>query len=111
MNTWLATHPSYQYAWISPGDRARNQIDCIMINKRFRTCISNARAYPGADVNSDHNPVIAKFKIHLRALKHPTGKPWFLIDALKNPDINAKFYEAVLEKLSQNRNEHNSQNQ
>ena len=111
MNTWFAAHPRHRYTWISPGDRARNQIDCIMINKRFGTCISNARAYPGTDVSSDHNPVIAKFKIHLRALKRSKRKPWFLIDALKNPEINAKFFAAALEKLSKNRNKQNSQNQ
>jgi len=34
-----------------------------MINERYRSSVSNARAYPGADANSDHNPVIANIKI------------------------------------------------
>jgi len=46
-----------------PGDRTRNQIDYIMINERYRSSVSDARAYPGADANSDHNPVIANIKI------------------------------------------------
>ena len=63
MNTWFAAHPIRRYAWARPGDRTRNQIDYIMINERYRSSVSNARAYPGADANSDHNPVIANTNI------------------------------------------------
>ena len=68
-NTWFETHPRQKYIWIGPGDRARNQIDYIMINERYRTYISNARPYPGADANSDHNPVSANIKIYLKVKK------------------------------------------
>ncbi len=27
MNTWFDVHPRHRYTWVSPGDRARNQID------------------------------------------------------------------------------------
>ena len=90
-NTWFKTHPRRRYTWISPGDRARNQIDYIMINEGHRTYISNARAYPGADANSDHNPVIANIKIYLKVKKCSKRKPTFSLDALHNPEIGAKF--------------------
>ena len=110
-NACFVTHPRHRCTCTIPGDRARNRIDYIVINKKFRTCICNARACPGAKASSDHNPVIAKFKIHLRSLKRPKRKPRFFIDALKNPGLNTKFFAVLLEKLLQNRNEQNSQYQ
>ena len=40
-----------------------------MINQRFRNCLKQARTYPGADINSDHNPVIIRFKVKLMKIK------------------------------------------
>ena len=36
VNTWFKEHPRRIYTWKSPGDRARNQIDYITINERFK---------------------------------------------------------------------------
>ena len=62
MNTWFQQPLCRLYTWKSPGDISRNQIDYIMINQRFRNCVKQARTYPGADINSNHNPVTIKFK-------------------------------------------------
>ena len=70
-NTWFKQHPKNIWTWQSPGDRARNQIDFITINKRFRNAVTLARSYPGADCNSDHVPVVATFNLKLKILKKP----------------------------------------
>ena len=62
MNTWLKQTVCRLHTWQSPGDISRNQIDYIMINKRFKNCVKQARSYPRADRNSDHNPVTIKKK-------------------------------------------------
>ena len=62
-NTWFKPPVRKLYTWKSPGDISRNQIDYIMFNKRFRNCIKQAKTYPGADMNSDHNPVVVKYSI------------------------------------------------
>ena len=49
MNTWFEHHMKNLYAWKSPGDTCRNQIDYIMINERFRNAIARVRTNPGAD--------------------------------------------------------------
>ena len=56
MNMWSQQPLHILYTWKSPGDISRNQIDYIMINQRFKNCVKQARTYPGADINSDHNP-------------------------------------------------------
>lgn len=35
-NTWFKIHPRRQCLWKSPGDRAQNQIDFIMIKQIFQ---------------------------------------------------------------------------
>ena len=69
MNTWFQQPLRRLYTWKSPGDISRNQIDYIMINQTFRNCVKQARTYPGADLNSDHNPVTIKFKVKLKKIK------------------------------------------
>ena len=52
--------------WKSPGDISRNQIDYIRFNERFRNNIKQAKTYPGADMNSDHNPMVVKVNMKLK---------------------------------------------
>ena len=49
----------------NPGDGSRNQIDYILISKRFRNVLLSTKTYPGQDCYSDHFPVAAKFKLEL----------------------------------------------
>ena len=54
------------YTWKSPGDLTRNQIDYILVRSRHRNCIKQCKTYPGADVGSDHNPLIARVSVRLK---------------------------------------------
>lgn len=69
-NTWYRLHKRRIYTWRGPGDNSahivRNQIDHILINKRFRNYVNRVTTYPGADVGSDHNPLVAGTKIKLK---------------------------------------------
>ena len=67
-NTWYKKHPRLLWTWKSPGDRTRNQIDYITINKRFRNAIIDTRTFPGADCYSDHVPVVSELKIRLKRI-------------------------------------------
>ena len=46
-----------------------NQIDYILIDKRYINGIKCSRAYPGADIGSDHNPVVAKIEIRMKKVQ------------------------------------------
>jgi exonuclease III len=80
----LFQHPKRRrYTWKAPGNRARNQIDYIMIHQRWRKSIRNCRTYPGADCNSDHNLLVATFKLRLKARQKHSPILRFDLDALK----------------------------
>ncbi|GFO14662.1 craniofacial development protein 2 [Plakobranchus ocellatus] len=76
-NTWYQNHPRRQWTWKSPGDRNRNKIDYILTQKRFRKAVKTSKSLPGADCDSDHIPVMCKFKIKLKKLRKAKAKPNF----------------------------------
>ncbi|KAL0852617.1 hypothetical protein ABMA27_016929 [Loxostege sticticalis] len=75
MNTCFENHPRRLYTWVMPGDRARNQIDYIAIARRWRSCISNTKTYPGADCGSDHKLLVAEMGIKLKKCHRTLEKP------------------------------------
>jgi hypothetical protein len=92
-NTWFE-HPSRRkYTWRSPGDICRNQIDFIMIKNRFRNSIKQCKTYPGADIGSDHNPVVAKIQIKLKKVQS-TQQPksrTYDVAQLQSSDFRSKY--------------------
>lgn len=48
-------------------DRTRNQIDYVLIEHRFRSSIIDVRRYRGADCETHHFLVVAKFKIKVKS--------------------------------------------
>lgn len=62
-----------------------NQIDHVLIAKRYRSSITDARNYRGADCDTDHFLVICKSHLKLqRASKHFQKAPKFNIEKIKN---------------------------
>lgn len=70
-NTFFKQHPRRLYTWKSPADNkdriTRNQIDFILVGQNLKKYVQTVKTYPGADINSDHNPVVMDF--HMRRLK------------------------------------------
>ena len=53
-------------AWTSPDGEHRNQIDYILCSQRWRSSIQSAKTRQGADCGSDHELLIAKFRLKLK---------------------------------------------
>lgn len=47
----------HKVTWTAPGGKIQNQIDHILIDKKWRNSIKYVRAMRGADVGSDHTLV------------------------------------------------------
>ena len=74
-NTLFQQHKGRLYTWTSPDGQNRNQIDYILCSQRWRTSIQSAKIRPGADYNSDHELLIAKFRLKLKKVGETT-KPF-----------------------------------
>ena len=63
-NTLFQQHKRRLYTWTSPDGQHQNQNDYILCSKRWRSSIQSAKSRPGADCGSDHEFLIAKFRIN-----------------------------------------------
>ena len=50
----------------------QNQIDYILCSQRWRSSIQSAKTRPGADCGSDHELLIAKFRLKLKKVRKTT---------------------------------------
>ena len=65
-NTLFQQHKRRLYIWTSPDGQHRNQIDYILCSQRWRSSIQSAKTRPEADCGSDHELLIAKFRLKLK---------------------------------------------
>ena len=54
------------YTWTSPYGQYQNQIDYILSSQRHRCSLQSAKTRLGADCGSDHELLIAKFRLKLK---------------------------------------------
>ena len=65
-NTFFPQHKRQLYTGTSPDGQHRNQINNILCSWRWRSCIQSAKTRLGADCGSDHELLIAKFRLKLK---------------------------------------------
>ena len=88
-NTLFQQHERKFYTWISPHGQHRNQIDYILCSQRWRSSIQSAKTKPGADCGSDHELLIAKFRLKLKKVGK-TARPF-------SYDLNQIPYDYTVE--------------
>ena len=71
-NTLFQQHKRRLCTWTSPDGRHRNQIDYILCSQRWRSFIQSAKTRPGADYGSDHELLIAKYRLKLKKVEKTT---------------------------------------
>ena len=72
-NTRFQPHKRTLYTWTSPDGQHQNRIDYILCSQRWRSSIQSAKTRPGADCGSDHEILIAKFRLKLKKVGKTTG--------------------------------------
>ena len=75
INTLFQQHKRSLYTWTSPDGQHRNQIDYILCSQRWRSSIQSAKTRLEADCGSDHELLIAKFRLKLKKVG-TTAKPF-----------------------------------
>ena len=71
-NTLFQQHKRRHYTWTSPDGQHQNQTDYILCSQRWRSSIQSANTRPGDDCGSDHELLIAKFRLTLKEVEKTT---------------------------------------
>ena len=67
-NTWSKKTKRRLYTWKASGDWSRHQLDYILVKYRFRNSVKDVQTLPGADIDSDHNLLVAKVRTSLKKI-------------------------------------------
>ena len=70
--TLFQQHKRRLYTWTSPDGQHQNQIDYVLCTQRWRSSIQSTKTRPGADCGSDHELLIAKFRLKLKKIGKTT---------------------------------------
>ena len=87
--TLFQQHKRRPYTWTSLDDQHQNQIDYILCSQRWRSSIQSAKTRLGADCGSDHELLIAKFRLKLKKVGKTT-RPF-------RYDLNQILYDYTVE--------------
>ena len=62
-----------------------------MIKKRFRNYVKQTKAYPGADISSDHNPVVINLKVKFEKMRKTQGREHLNLDLLRESNYKSIY--------------------
>ena len=71
-NILFQQHKKRLYIWTSPDGQNWNRIDYILCSQKGRNSIQSAKRRQGTDCGSDHELLIAKFRLILKKVKKTT---------------------------------------
>ena len=81
----------HKLTWISPDGRTRNQIDHIAVNHKWRGSMIDVKSLRGADVASDHLPVLCKIRLKLKRVQRRQGEQLFDSGRLRDASVKGQF--------------------
>ena len=73
-NMMLVHRNIHKYTCTSPDGKTHNQIDHILIDRRWHSSILDIQSFSGAYCNTDHYLVVPKFRERLEVSKQATQK-------------------------------------
>jgi len=82
----------HKLTWTSPDGQTRNQIDHVLVNKKFRTSVKDTRVFRSADVGSDHHLIKTHIKVKLkRAPRREERRTRYDVEKLKDAKVKKEF--------------------
>jgi hypothetical protein len=100
-STWFPRKYISKVTWKLPGANDTNQIDHILVSKRWATDIKNVRTHRGANSDSDHFLVGARLKqkIALMTRNRIEKRKRWNVDKLDEIDVEHHYQQEIQPKL------------
>ena len=102
-NTLGPHKPPRRWTWHSPDRKHHNQIDYILVKKRFRSGVNihRTRSFAGADVGTAHDLVMMIFRVRQKKARKPNQpRLMFDLEKLRDPDVACIFQATIGEKFA-----------
>ena len=82
----------HKFTWTSPDKKTTNQIDHVLINRKYRSSVKDTRVMRGADVGSDHQLIRTQVKLKLkRQTNKSNSRMKYDVNKLQNQETKKQF--------------------
>jgi len=93
----------HKYTWTSPDGKTHNQIDYVLIGRRWHSCVMDVPSFRGADCDTNHYLVIAKVRERLAVGKQAAqrfDRQRFNFRKLNEPDVRKQYQIEITNKFA-----------
>jgi len=93
----------YKYTWTASDGKTHNQIDHILIDRRWHSSILDLRSFRGADCDTDNCLVVSKLRERLAIRKQAAQKfegERLNLSKLKEPEVKEKYQIEITNRFA-----------
>jgi rubrerythrin len=93
----------HKHTWTSPDGKTHNQIDHVLIGRRWHSSVLDVRSFSGADCDTDHYLEIAKVRERLAVGKQAAQKfdrQRFNLRKLNEPEVREQYQIEITNRFA-----------
>jgi len=93
----------HKYTWTSVDGKTHNQIDHVLIDRRWHSSVLEVRRFRGGDCDTDHYLVIAKFRERIAGCKQAAqrfDRQRFFLRNLNEPEVRKRYQIKITNRFA-----------